>query len=38
MFGTLYVPRQREELTFGLGPGEGQPHPTLWKAYAEPFL
>lgn len=39
MFGTLYVPRRREELRFGLGPEEPpQVHPTLWKAYAEPFL
>lgn len=37
MFGTLYVPRGREELTFGLGGQEKQPHPTLLAAYLEPF-
>ena len=36
MFGTLYVPRTREDLTFGLGGGR-QPHPTLLAAYLEPF-
>jgi sterol desaturase/sphingolipid hydroxylase (fatty acid hydroxylase superfamily) len=37
MFGTLYVPREREELAFGLGDAVGQPHPTLLAAYLEPF-
>lgn len=36
-FGTLYVPRERETLTFGLGGTSGQPHPTLRAAYLEPF-
>jgi sterol desaturase/sphingolipid hydroxylase (fatty acid hydroxylase superfamily) len=35
MFGSLYVPRGREELAFGLA--EGQPHATLVEAYLEPF-
>lgn len=34
LFGTLYVPRAREELTFGLQ--GSQPHPTLIAAYLEP--
>jgi sterol desaturase/sphingolipid hydroxylase (fatty acid hydroxylase superfamily) len=36
MFGSLYVPRGREE--FALGLAEGQPHPTLLKAYLVPLL
>lgn len=36
MFGTLYLPREREELRFGLA-GEDQPHPNLWRSLAEPF-
>ena len=34
IFGSLYVPREREELAFGLQ--EGQPHPTFIAAYLEP--
>ena len=37
MFGTLYIPRERETLTFGLGGGKPQLHPTLFAAYFEPF-
>lgn len=41
MFGTLYVPRTREELCFGLADAEGrpleQPHPTLAAALTVPF-
>ncbi len=37
MFGTIYIPHGREELTFGLGGGTAQPHPTLTAAYLEPF-
>ena len=36
LFGTLYLPRGREELRFGLA-GEEQPHRNLWQALAEPF-
>ena len=36
MFGTLYLPKEREELRFGLA-GEDQPHPNLWRSLAEPF-
>jgi sterol desaturase/sphingolipid hydroxylase (fatty acid hydroxylase superfamily) len=36
-FGTIFVPEKREELTFGLGAGKGQPHPTLLAAYVTPF-
>jgi sterol desaturase/sphingolipid hydroxylase (fatty acid hydroxylase superfamily) len=35
MFGSLYVPRERERFALGLA-GE-QPHPTLLKAYLEPL-
>ena len=37
MFGTIYVPDGHEQLTFGLGAGKGQPHPTLLAAYLVPF-
>ncbi len=37
LFGTLYVPRERETLTFGLSADSPQVHPNLWKAYSEPF-
>ncbi|MHA7872222.1 MAG: sterol desaturase family protein [Hyphococcus sp.] len=40
MFGTLYVPKGFEELSFGLADAGGrkieQPHPTLWAAWTEP--
>lgn len=41
MFGTLYIPKEREELRFGLGDMNGQrieqPHPTWRAAMIEPF-
>lgn len=37
IFGTLYVPKEREELVFGIGDGRPQPHPSLLTAYAVPF-
>jgi sterol desaturase/sphingolipid hydroxylase (fatty acid hydroxylase superfamily) len=37
MCGTLYVPREREELTFGLGEGVAQPYPNGLVAYVRPF-
>jgi sterol desaturase/sphingolipid hydroxylase (fatty acid hydroxylase superfamily) len=36
MFGSLYVPRERESFSVGLP--EVQPHPTLLKAYLVPLL
>ncbi len=42
MFGTLYVPRAKESLVYGVLDDElvsrVQPHPTLKDAYVEPFL
>lgn len=38
MFGTLYVPSDRQTFTFGLGDGHPQPHPTLWKTYTVPLV
>lgn len=42
MFGTLYVPNGREEVTFGLADAEGrplpQPHRTLREALAAPVV
>jgi sterol desaturase/sphingolipid hydroxylase (fatty acid hydroxylase superfamily) len=37
LFGTLYVPRGREDLHFGVKDAIGQEHPTLWAAYMVPF-
>jgi sterol desaturase/sphingolipid hydroxylase (fatty acid hydroxylase superfamily) len=37
MFGTLYVPNGREELTFGLGVGVKQPYKNGLAAYLLPF-
>jgi sterol desaturase/sphingolipid hydroxylase (fatty acid hydroxylase superfamily) len=37
MFGTLYVPNGREQLTFGLGEGVKQPYNNGLAAYAIPF-
>ncbi len=38
MFGSLYLPREREELEFGLGDEDEQPHPNLGAALLEPFV
>jgi sterol desaturase/sphingolipid hydroxylase (fatty acid hydroxylase superfamily) len=35
MFGTLYVPKGKEDLKLGVGE---QPHETLWDAYTVPFV
>lgn len=37
MLGSLYLPREREDLEFGLSEGR-QPHPTLWHSMVEPFV
>ncbi|SLN54338.1 Fatty acid hydroxylase superfamily protein [Roseovarius albus] len=41
MFGTLYIPTEREKLTFGVSDGTGepieQPYPTLVSALVLPF-
>lgn len=41
MFGTLYIPTEREKLTFGVSDGTGkpteQPYPTLVAALIRPF-
>lgn len=37
MFGTLYIPKTKEELVFGIDRDQPQIHPTLWRAYVEPF-
>jgi sterol desaturase/sphingolipid hydroxylase (fatty acid hydroxylase superfamily) len=36
-FATGIFPRGTEDLTFGLGEGQAQPHPTLLRVLAEPF-
>ena len=42
MFGTLYVPKTYEDITFGLADANGQlieqPHPTLRAAMLHPFV
>jgi sterol desaturase/sphingolipid hydroxylase (fatty acid hydroxylase superfamily) len=37
MFGSLYLPGERETLTFGLA-GEDDPHPDVARAFMEPFV
>lgn len=37
MLGTIYLPKEREELEFGIGDEEVQPHPNLGAALLEPF-
>jgi sterol desaturase/sphingolipid hydroxylase (fatty acid hydroxylase superfamily) len=37
LFGTLYVPRERETLVYGVEEGAPQEHPNLWAAYWVPF-
>ena len=37
MFGTLYVPKEKEELEFGLGSDDNDRHNTVWGAYIEPI-
>jgi len=37
MFGSLYVPKEREDLKFGLDSKMEQIHPTAWAAYVVPF-
>lgn len=36
-FGSLYQPDGREELTFGIGDGQPQPHTNIANAMLEPF-
>jgi creatinine amidohydrolase/Fe(II)-dependent formamide hydrolase-like protein/sterol desaturase/sphingolipid hydroxylase (fatty acid hydroxylase superfamily) len=38
LFGTLYVPKEKEVLTFGLGPKENEKFSTFWSLYLMPFI
>lgn len=38
LFGTLYVPKDQEELVLGLGPGADQPHSSVARFYLQPFV
>ncbi|MEK7486375.1 MAG: sterol desaturase family protein [Planctomycetota bacterium] len=38
IFGTLYVPSEKEEIVFGIEADTPQIHPTLWKAYMDPLI
>lgn len=37
LFGSLYLPKEREELVFGVEAGRPQEHPTLMAAYLVPL-
>ena len=37
-FGTLYVPKQREHINFGLGEVENKKFSTYWSLYLMPFI
>jgi sterol desaturase/sphingolipid hydroxylase (fatty acid hydroxylase superfamily) len=37
LFGTIYLPKERETLSFGLAGVARQPHPGVVSAYARPF-
>ncbi|MBV8165944.1 MAG: sterol desaturase family protein, partial [Alphaproteobacteria bacterium] len=37
LFGTLYVPRARETIRFGVAGADPALHGTVWAAYVEPF-
>ena len=37
IFGTLYIPKEKEDLVFGLGLDTPQIHPSLAKAYTQPL-
>lgn len=37
-FGTLYVPKSREAITFGLGAEENEKFSTFWSLYLMPFI
>ncbi len=37
MFGTLYIPSRYEQFEIGLGQA-GNPHDTVWRAYAVPVV
>ncbi len=38
LFGSLYIPAQRETLEYGVMGAERQEHPTIWDAYLVPFV
>lgn len=38
LFGTLYVPKEKEKLTFGLGSNENEKFSTFWSLYLMPFI
>ena len=37
LFGTLYLPTEREEITYGLGEEENRKYRSLKQIYLEPF-
>ena len=37
MFGTLYIPEKKEELSFGLEKGVKNPHDTLYNFFVSPL-
>ena len=38
LFKTLYLPKKKEDLTFGLGSEETKEYSSVWKLYALPFF
>ncbi len=38
MFGTLYVPKQREKLTYGIDGPKANPFDSVWDFYFKPFV
>jgi sterol desaturase/sphingolipid hydroxylase (fatty acid hydroxylase superfamily)/creatinine amidohydrolase/Fe(II)-dependent formamide hydrolase-like protein len=38
LFGTLYVPKTRENINFGLGAEENEKFSTFWSLYLMPFI
>jgi len=38
MFGTLYIPKEKEELSFGPDVGVKNPHDTLFKFFFGPLI
>ncbi|MGR8979418.1 MAG: creatininase family protein [Gammaproteobacteria bacterium] len=38
LFGTLYVPKKRENIVFGLGVEENEKFSTFWSLYFMPFM
>ena len=38
MFGSLYIPKEREPIQFGIGNNEGAEYSSVWRLYLLPFV